>query len=199
MKLVIATGNRHKFTEIAARLSETRGLTPVSAPDLGKIPGVEETGETFLDNALIKARAFSIWSGRPSLADDSGLEVDALGGKPGIYSARYGGSELSDGERNLLLLSEMENVPDENRTARFVCVMAIALPGGDVWAVRGECPGMITRRPSGGEGFGYDPVFYLPERGCTMAEITAEEKNRISHRARALDLAIPRIGAMIHG
>jgi XTP/dITP diphosphohydrolase len=199
MELVIATGNRHKFREIAARFSEIHGLIPVHAGDLGEMPRVEETGSTFRDNALIKARAFSRWSNLPALADDSGLEVDALKGRPGVYSARYGGPELDDGERNLLLLSEMEKVPDEKRTARFVCVMALALPGGDEWTVRGECPGMITRHPSGREGFGYDPVFYLPEKGFTMAEISPGEKNRISHRARALDLALTRLQTMIHG
>ena len=153
--------------------------------DVGIFESVEETGETFEENARLKAVALFQKSGLLTLADDSGLEVDALGGEPGVRSARYAGENATDSQRVEFLLSKLQGVPSEKRTARFRCVIAIAGPGEAVEVVSGECPGVIALEPSGGNGFGYDPVFYLPELGKTMAELSSSEKHRISHRGRA--------------
>ncbi|HQJ10620.1 MAG TPA: RdgB/HAM1 family non-canonical purine NTP pyrophosphatase, partial [Anaerolineae bacterium] len=144
---------------------------------------VEETGRTYLENALLKARTLAAASGLPALADDSGLEVEALEGAPGLHSARYilGGDEV----RYRALLRALEGVPPERRGARFRCVAALVLPDGREFHTEGVCEGVIQTAPSGEGGFGYDPVFFLPEQGCTMAELSFEAKNRISHRARA--------------
>jgi len=179
MKLVIATKNKGKIWEI-------RDIEILSSGDLIDPPVVIEDGETFEDNARKKAIALSRHAKLPALADDSGLVVDALGGKPGVYSARYGGEGLGDAERNALLLKHMEKIPDGKRTARFVCVIALAMPGGDVHIAHGSVEGEISREPRGSGGFGYDPVFLIPELGKTMAELPMAEKNEISHRARAL-------------
>jgi XTP/dITP diphosphohydrolase len=146
---------------------------------------VEETGSTFAENARLKATAYARASGLLTLADDSGLEVDALSGEPGTRSARYAGQGASDEDRYRLLLSKLEGVSWEGRTARFRCVIAVARPQGEVRIAEGTCEGVIAFEPKGEHGFGYDPVFYTPEHGQTMAELEPEVKNRISHRARA--------------
>ncbi len=150
---------------------------------------VPEVGRTFAENAALKAQAYAALSGLLTMADDSGLEVAALGGEPGVQSARYAGEGASDEERIALLLSRLKDVPWEERRARFRCVIAIAEPQGNVRLAEGEVGGFITYEPRGGGGFGYDPVFYVPELGRSMAELAPEEKNRISHRARAASAA----------
>jgi XTP/dITP diphosphohydrolase len=161
----------------------------LSLLDFESPPDILEDGETFRDNALKKARGICLFSSMPSLADDSGLVIDALGGAPGVYSARYGGEKLTDFDRNILVLSKMKDVPGGKRTARFVCVIAAAFPDGTELISEGSCEGVIAEGMRGDYGFGYDPVFYLPERGKTMAELPLSEKNRISHRAAALESA----------
>ena len=192
--LVIATRNRKKFEEILALL---RGL-PVelkSPADFGDLPAIDEPYETFEENAAAKALGYARATGQWALADDSGLEVDALGGKPGVRSSRWGGREGDDDLNNRTLLAALADHPRETWTARYRCVAALAAPGpaagaaaGRVLATaEGTCEGLITDRPAGTNGFGYDPYFYLPAYGCTMAELPPEEKNRISHRGRALE------------
>ena len=146
---------------------------------------VDETGFTFAENASLKAETYARLTGLWTWADDSGLEVDALGGRPGVYSARYGGPGLSDRDRYLKLLAELRQVPAAQRTARFRCVVAIALPGGPIYCAEGAVEGLIVDQPRGQDGFGYDPVFFVPEHGATMAELLPAVKNRISHRALA--------------
>ena len=180
MEFVIASHNQKKIREIAAILG-TLGISFEPLP--GGAPEPEETGPTFEENALIKARAACALTGKPAIADDSGLAVDALGGAPGIYSARY--CEGSDLDRNAFLLRSMEGIPDGRRQAWFVSAVACAFPNGDALTVRGECGGEILREAHGAGGFGYDPLFWYPPAGCTFAELPAEEKNRVSHRARA--------------
>lgn len=182
MRILLATHNRGKRREWQALLA---GL-PVELllpDDLGLSGEVEETGETYLENALLKARTLGAASGLPTLADDSGLEVDALDGAPGIHSARY--RLGADAVRYRALLRALEGAPPEKRTARFRCVAALVLPDGREFTTEGVCEGVIATEPSGEGGFGYDPVFYVPEQGCTMAELSDETKNRLSHRARA--------------
>jgi XTP/dITP diphosphohydrolase len=147
---------------------------------------VDETGGSFAENARLKAVAYARASGLPTLADDSGLEVDALGGEPGIHSARYAGSGASDEKRYRLLLEKLQGVPWEKRTARFRCVIAVVTPEGQIHTAEGACEGIIAFVPKGEHGFGYDPVFYFPEYGMTMAELPLEIKNQVSHRARAM-------------
>lgn len=184
MKFVLASNNPKKLKEMREILSEL-GLEVISQSEAGVNIEVEETGSTFEENALLKATVVMEATGLPSIADDSGLMVDALGGAPGIYSARYGGDECnSDTERIEFLLRNMEDT--ENRSARFVSTIACVFPDGRRLITRGECVGLILKQPQGSGGFGYDPVFYLPEFKMTMAEMTAEEKNKISHRAKAL-------------
>jgi XTP/dITP diphosphohydrolase len=149
------------------------------------IGDVEESGVTFEENARLKALSYSAHAGELTLADDSGLEVEALGGEPGVRSARYAGEGASDSQRVSYLLSRLEDIPWERRAARFRCVIAVATPAGQVEFSYGECRGFITLEPRGTGGFGYDPVFYLPEYGLTVAELPPEVKNRVSHRARA--------------
>ncbi len=182
MRLLLATHNRGKRREWQALLT---GLpVEVLLPDeLGLDAEVEETGETYLDNALLKARTLATASELPTLADDSGLEVDALEGAPGVRSARY--HLGTDEVRYRALLRALEGVPAAQRGARFRCIAALVLPDGREFHTEGVCEGVIQDAPAGEGGFGYDPVFYIPEQGCTMAELAAEEKNRISHRARA--------------
>ena len=186
MKLLLATHNRGKRREWRALLDglDVELLLP---DDLGLTGDVEETGATYVENALIKARALAAASGLPTLADDSGLEVDALEGAPGVRSARY--KLGTDEVRYRALLAALEGVPEEARGARFRCVAALVIPDASGTArefiAEGVCEGAISFAPSGEGGFGYDPVFFVPDYGCTMAEIPAEEKNRISHRARA--------------
>lgn len=152
---------------------------------------VEETGTSFLENAVLKARRYAQVSGFLTLADDSGLEVDILGGEPGVRSSRYAGPGASDADRVQVLLEKLRDVPWEQRRARFRCVVAIATPDGQVQTAEGECSGIIAFEPRGTHGFGYDPVFYMPEFDATMAELPPEVKNQVSHRARAVRAARP--------
>ena len=188
MKLVIATGNRNKVAEIRNKFSSLKNIEIIPLSDFENIPEIVEDADSFTGNALKKARVIRDFTGLPAMADDSGLEVDALNGEPGVYSARYGGEGLTDRDRYLLLLENMEDIPGR-RSARFRCCIAIALPDGREFTTEGRCEGVITTAPSGDNGFGYDPVFFLPEYGRTMAELTLDIKNRISHRGRALDSA----------
>lgn len=185
VKLVIATRNRGKLREIAALLKGLP-LEVVGLEEFPGFPGAEEIGSTFLENALIKAQAASSFTGLPSLADDSGLEVEALGGAPGVISSRYGGREGDDAANIARLLREMEGIPEERRGARFVCVLVLAHPDGRWVFLEGTCRGRIARAPRGAEGFGYDPVFVPEGREETMAQLSLEEKNSLSHRGKAL-------------
>ncbi len=195
MKILVATHNTGKLREYAELLADVApGGKPVewvSLADLGIEADVEETGATFEENARLKAVAYARQSGLLTLADDSGLEVDALDGEPGVRSARYGGPGLDDAGRYRLLLENLEGVPDAGRGARFRCVVAVGTPEGDVHTAEGICEGRIAHQPRGEHGFGYDPVFYVESRGATMAELGPAVKNRISHRARALEAIRP--------
>ena len=162
------------------------GLRILSLNDFSDIPEIEENGKTFTENALKKARFYSIYFGQLTLADDSGLEVETLKGMPGIHSARYAGERASPQENNQKLLREMEGIPDSKRGARFKCVMALVSPEGREAVTEGVCKGRIGFKEVGKRGFGYDPLFILPQYGKTMAQISIEEKNRISHRGKAL-------------
>ena len=182
MKLVLASKNPKKLKEMREILSHL-GVEVCMQSDVGVDVDVEETGTTFEENSLLKAKAVMEASGLPAIADDSGLCVDALGGAPGVYSARYGGPGLDDEGRYRLLLENMRGQP---RAAKFVSVITCCFPNGDVLTARGECPGTIAFAPMGEGGFGYDPVFFLPKLKKTFAQLTPEEKNAISHRGLAL-------------
>lgn len=184
MKLVLASKNPGKLKEIQEIL-ESLGVEVLLESQVGLDLEVEETGTTFEENAFLKADAVMKASGLPAIADDSGLVVDALDGAPGVYSARFGGKE-SDAARTALLLEKLEGIPAEKRTARFVSAVACCLPDGRTVTAKGSCEGVIAAAPRGQGGFGYDPVFLVPELGKTFAELSAEEKNRISHRGTAL-------------
>ena len=184
-KLLVATGNPGKTKEVSSIL-EGMPFDVLSLEDVGVSMTVEETGATFVENAILKAEAYCAEAGMLTMADDSGLVVDALGGRPGVLSARYGGEGLTDEQRVELLLGELEGVSWEERTARFRCVIALAWPTGKVETVEGVVEGVIQYEPEGENGFGYDPVFHLPERGCTTAELSTSDKNRISHRGQAV-------------
>jgi XTP/dITP diphosphohydrolase len=183
-RLLIATRNPGKLREYE-RLLAALPLALTYLNSEGITHEVEESGETFAENAIRKAQEYARISGLLTLADDSGLEVDALGGEPGVHSARYAGQEADDEDRYCLLLERMLCVPWEERGARFLCVVAVAEPEGETYTAAGTCEGVIALAPQGDYGFGYDPVFYLPEHGRTMAQLPTEVKNRISHRARA--------------
>ena len=183
-KLLIASNNHHKLQELCEVLAGVP-FELVAPADVGLALTVLEDGATYAENATRKARAFAAASGLLTLADDSGLEVQALGGRPGLRSARYAGEGAPNAQRIAKLLNELAGVSWEQRQARFVCVMAIATPGGEVHLCAGECAGSITFSPRGEGGFGYDPVFFLPEHNQTMAELPAAVKNQISHRGRA--------------
>jgi XTP/dITP diphosphohydrolase len=191
-KLLLATTNKGKAREYQA-LFKGIPFEIVTLSDAGIITEVDETGNSFEENAALKATTLAKESGLLTLADDSGLEVDALGGEPGSLSHRYAGEGASDAERISYLLSKLKDVPEKERTAQFRCVIAIATPQGKVTLCSGICRGVITTALKGNQGFGYDPVFYLPELGKTMAELTLEEKNRVSHRARAAEKARERL------
>ena len=184
MKLVLASKNQHKLVELQTILG-AMGIEVLLQSDVGVDVDVEETGATFEENALLKAKAVMEASRMAAIADDSGLEVDALNGAPGVYSARYGNLD-SDQARTAYLLENMKDVPDDRRTARFVSAIACVLPDGRQVVVRGACEGTIIYEPTGANGFGYDPVFYVPSIGKTFAEAAPEEKNAISHRGVAL-------------
>lgn len=192
MRLLVATNNAGKIREYQDLLAGLN-LELCGLLDIGITTEVDETGQTFEENARLKAAAYSQASGLLTLADDSGLEVEALGGVPGVYSARYAGKGATDADRYRKLLVALEGVPWEKRAARFRCVIALAWPNGHVEAFDGQCNGVIAFEPKGTNGFGFDPVFYMPEHGCTMAELPEEKKNRISHRAKAAMLARERL------
>lgn len=192
-KLLIATRNSGKVAEYSEMLAML-DVNWVGLNDIGVTLEVDETGATFLANAILKAQAFAGETGLMTLADDSGLEVDALDGAPGIYTARYGGAGLSHVQRYEHLLNTLVNVPIEQRTARFRCVIAMAGADGVLYGTAsGKCEGAIAFEPMGDGGFGYDPVFYLPKLGMTMAQLEANKKNVISHRGRALQAIEPLI------
>ena len=184
MKLVLASKNKKKLVEMNDILSHL-GVEVCSEAEAGVDVEVEETGTTFEENSLLKARAVIEASGMPAIADDSGLCVDALGGAPGVYSARYGGEGLDDRGRTRLLLENLRG--QMTRTAKFVSVITCCFPNGDVICARGECLGTIAYAPQGEGGFGYDPVFFVPGLKKTFAQLSAEEKNAISHRGKALE------------
>ena len=186
-RMIFATGNENNMKEIR----EILGALPLeilSMKEAGVSADIVEDGKTFEENALIKARAICKLAGEMVLADDSGLEIDYLNKEPGIYSARYMGEDTSYHIKNKSLIDRLEGVPDEKRTARFVCAIAAVFPDGKELVVRGTVEGIIGYEEKGENGFGYDPIFYLPERGCTTAELPPEEKNSISHRGNALRL-----------
>ncbi len=198
MKIVIATSNKNKIVEIREKFSSIKGLEIVPLSDYKDLPDIVEDADTFQGNALKKARVIRDFTGEISLADDSGLVVDALNGEPGVYSARYGGENATDIDRYKLVLEKMRGVSPEKRGARFVCAIAMALPDGREFVTDGSCEGVISTEPAGSGGFGYDPVFYIPELKATMAEISLEQKNRISHRGRALESAYEIFSGMSH-
>ena len=183
MKFVLATHNPGKLREMADILSHL-GVEVVSPADVGITVDVEETGTTFAENAMLKAKAICAAAGLPAIADDSGLCVNALNGAPGVYSARYGGEGLDDVGRYRLLLENLRG--QTTRAAHFACAIACAFPDGQTLTAEGRCDGAIAFAPLGEGGFGYDPVFLVPEKGKTFGQLTAEEKSEISHRGRAL-------------
>jgi len=183
-ELVLATRNRHKGEELAALLGDL-GIRIRTLEEFPDSPDVVEDGETCEANAIKKAMAIAAATGLPAVADDTGLEVDALGGRPGVYAARYAGEAATYEDNCKKLLQELAGVPRERRTARFITVAAIALPWNGVQIATGQLKGFIAEEPAGSRGFGYDPVFFVQEVGKTLAEMSANEKNRISHRAKA--------------
>ena len=187
-ELLLATTNYHKLEEYRAIFSDVP-FALLSLRDVQLDMDVEETGTTFAENAQLKALAYARASGMLTLADDSGLEIDALGGAPGIYSARFAGKETSYEERFRLLLEQLKGLTRERRTARFRCAITLAEPSGYYQTVEGTLEGVIADAPRGHYGFGYDPIFFIPELGKTSAELTPEHKNRISHRGQAAQLA----------
>ena len=188
MKVVLASKNKHKLVEIS-KITEKFNMELVLQSELGVDIDVEETGTTFEENSFLKAEAVMKATGLPALADDSGIAVDALNGEPGIYSARYGFDDtLDDWGRLLLLLKNTEHVPDGQRQAQFVCVITMVTPAGQVIQARGEIHGELLRQPVGENGFGYDPIFYYPPFGMSTAEMSPEDKNKVSHRGRALQV-----------
>ena len=188
MKVVLASKNQHKLVEIS-KITEKFGFDLVLQSELGVDIDVEETGSTFEENSFLKAEAVMKATGLPALADDSGIAVDALNGEPGIYSARYGFDDsLDDWGRLQLLLKNTEQVPDGQRQAQFVCVITMVTPEGQTIQARGEIHGELLREPRGENGFGYDPIFYYPPAGMSTAEMSPEEKNKVSHRGNALQV-----------
>lgn len=197
MILVLATHNKGKIKEIGISLN-IPSLAFQSLNDFPDLPEVIEDGTSYLENALRKARTVSNSLDLPVLADDSGLEVDVLNGAPGIYSARFSGPQATDRENNEKLLTLLQGIPEEKRTARFVCVLVFYEPTGQWVQTEGVCEGRIAAAPRGDQGFGYDPVFYLPEFQKTMAQLPLETKNHISHRARALEKMRPHLLSLLH-
>ncbi|MDL2295538.1 RdgB/HAM1 family non-canonical purine NTP pyrophosphatase [Lachnospiraceae bacterium OttesenSCG-928-E19] len=185
-RIIFATGNEHKMIEIRMILANL-GKEILSMKEAGIDIDIEETGTTFEENALIKVKAIAkLLPGDIILADDSGFEIDYLNKEPGIYSARYAGEDTPYEVKNNLLLERMKGVPEEERTARFVCAVAVAFPDGDTEVVRGTIEGIVGNEIAGENGFGYDPIFFLPQYGCTTAELSPERKNEISHRGIGL-------------
>lgn len=194
MTIVLATRNTGKISEIQALLPGVQFAAAASFPGC---PDPDESGHTFEENALIKAQTVSRYTGRPALADDSGLEVDALDGAPGVRSARYAGDRAGDEENMLRLLDALNDVADADRTARFRCVVAVVAPDGGAWTADGVCEGRILREPRGESGFGYDPVFVPAGYQKTFAELDAGVKNRISHRAVAIRRIAEALNALV--
>jgi len=195
-QILIATKNVGKINEFR-HLMESQGVEVTSLLDIDEQLEIEETGLTFEANALIKARTIARQYGTTVLADDSGLEIDALGGRPGVFSARYAGDSRCDDANMEKVLDELRDVPETERGARFVCVLAMVDAKGNEWVIRGECKGKILTAPRGTKGFGYDPIFYLPELGMTMAELSKAEKSAISHRGHAFKKLKERMGEII--
>jgi len=186
-ELLVATGNKGKFAEIKELLGGTVANL-YSLEDFPDIPPVEEDGATFAENAVKKAQGAARATGKPVIADDSGLEVDALGGRPGVYSARFAGESADDAANNVKLLAELTDLPDTQGTAAFRCAIALCFPDGNCRTFSGELNGIILKEPRGTGGFGYDPLFLVPEYGLTLAELPLAVKNSISHRGKALAL-----------
>ncbi|MCQ4573990.1 MAG: XTP/dITP diphosphatase [Candidatus Brocadiales bacterium] len=184
-QILIGTTNPHKLKEVREILRDLP-VELISPEKLAQLPEIIEDGHTFSENAVKKAVEWAKATGYCTMADDSGLEVDALGGEPGVFSARYGGKNTTYEDNNIKLLNALEGVPTARRTARFHCTIALARPEGLIFVVEGECAGIIAEGPRGSHGFGYDPVFYVPECGKTFAELGPEIKNQMSHRTRAL-------------
>lgn len=196
MEIVLASGNRGKLAEFADLFKGTYFSFRLMA-DFPEVSLPEETGETFEENALLKAGTVSVVTGRVALADDSGLVVDALNGSPGVYSARYAGEGASDGENNEKLLNAMATLPVEERSAAFVCLIAVVAPDGRSFTASGRCEGRIVSEPRGDGGFGYDPLFYVEKYGSTMAELSNDQKNEISHRGEAVRQIRERLPAFL--
>jgi len=192
-ELVVASGNKGKLCELRELLQGVVG-TILSPADFADFPEVVEDGDTFEANALKKARSAAAFTGRPVLADDSGLAVDYLDGRPGVRSARFAGESAGDGDNNALLLKELAGVPAEKRGAAFHCVIALCYPDGNCRTFDGALPGVILEEPRGNGGFGYDPLFLVPEYGETLSELSMEVKNRISHRGRAMQMLKEALG-----
>lgn len=199
--VVIASHNRSKSREIEQLLRAGLSDLPVEIRLLADYPDAppppEENAASYVGNAVIKARACAQFTGAVSFADDAGLEIDALNGQPGLYSRRFAGEETPFPVKMAILLEMLKDVPPERRTARFRCAVAIALPSGEVYTFEDTLEGRIADAPRGQAGFGYDPIFYVPSLGCTLAELPAEFKNRISHRARVMRQAIPKLRALL--
>lgn len=195
MKILLATANMGKVKELNEML-KGQDIRVLSLRDFPDVPEIEETGASFAENALLKARKAAEISGLVSLADDSGLEVDALNGEPGIFSARYAGEPKSDEQNIDKLLAKLDSVPEANRTARFRCLIALVVPDGQEFLAEGTVEGRILSARRGSGGFGYDPVFFLPELDKTMAELSLDEKNTLSHRAKALFQVVPLIKSL---
>jgi len=198
MKIVLASGNKGKLSEFKTMLAPFE-IEVIAQSDLG-IESPEETGLSFVENAILKARHAAKESGLPALADDSGLSIDALGGAPGIYSARYSGPNATDQSNIVKALEELKTVPEEQRTAQFNCVLALVRHADDPIPVlfHGVWPGVITKAEHGEGGFGYDPIFWVAETQCTAAELSKAEKNKISHRGQALKQLMAQLDAIKH-
>ena len=200
MKLLVGTTNLGKLAEIREVLKDLP-LEPTPLSSLRTWPQVVEDGQTFEENAIKKARIFADFSGHITLADDSGLVVDALDGAPGVHSARFSGEDANDARNNEKLLEALAGVPQEKRSARFVCVLALCLPalsGGNKWIFGGECKGWIALSPQGENGFGYDPLFYYPPLGRTFAELDRETKCQVSHRGKALESLVQALPSLLN-
>ncbi len=196
-KLLVATHNQGKLQNFADMLQDL-AIEWLSLDDVGVVQDVAETGSTFRENSVLKARAYAAETGLLTLADDSGLEVDALDGAPGVYTARYGGEGLTAVQRYQKLLDDIKSVPDPQRTARFRCVIVLAGPDGTILGEsEGVCEGRIALAPVGDNGFGYDPVFYLPQFNKTMAQLPAAQKHLISHRGQAVQAIVPRLRELL--
>ncbi|WP_420643657.1 RdgB/HAM1 family non-canonical purine NTP pyrophosphatase [Candidatus Leptofilum sp.] len=196
-KLLVATHNKGKLQNFADMLTDLE-IEWLSLDDVGVTQDVEETGSTFRENGVLKAKAYAAETGLLTLADDSGLEVDALDGAPGVHTARYGGAGLTAVQRYQKLLEAIQHVPDPARTARFRCVIVLAAPDGTILGEsEGVCEGTIALAPVGNGGFGYDPIFYLPTHQQTMAQLSPAEKHKISHRGRAVQAIVPRLRTVL--